>query len=82
MASMVPGAPQPIQGSTHPTYLPEKQMAGAVGMAGIGNDPGEGEGDDKADPLEDSEHKQQGVQQVEAITTVWSRELLIVMFIL
>ena len=57
-------------------------MAGAVGMAGIGNDPGEGEGDDKADPLEDSEHKQQGVQQVEAITTVWSRELLIVMFIL
>lgn len=29
-----------------------------------------------------SDHKQLGVKQVEAITTVWSKELLIVMFVL
>ncbi|KAI1076898.1 MFS general substrate transporter [Whalleya microplaca] len=36
----------------------------------------------KADSDSSSEHKQEGVKQVEAITTVWSKELLIVMFIL
>ncbi|KAI0594285.1 major facilitator superfamily transporter [Biscogniauxia sp. FL1348] len=35
---------------------------------------------DKSDSS--SEHKQDGVKQVEAITTVWSKELMIVMFIL
>lgn len=38
--------------------------------------------EEKPESILSSEHKQQGVQQVEAITTVWSKELLIVMFVL
>jgi hypothetical protein len=38
--------------------------------------------DEEATADASSDHKQLGVKQVEAITTVWSRELLIVMFVL
>lgn len=38
--------------------------------------------DEEITPDASSDHKQLGVKQVEAITTVWSRELLIVMFAL
>lgn len=38
--------------------------------------------DEKPVHDDNSEHKQEGVKRVEAITTVWSKELLIVMFVL
>ena len=51
-------------------------------FAGAGDHDAREVNDEKAESVLSSEHKQQGVQQVEAITTVWSRELLIVMFVL
>lgn len=36
----------------------------------------------KAEEDAESQRKQDGVKRVEAITTVWSKELLIVMFVL
>lgn len=49
----------------------------------VAEDVGEAVDDDaKPDSDNNSEHKQAGVKQVEAITTVWSKELLIAMFIL
>lgn len=52
-----------------------KQQLGGVEEAHDDND-------EKPAHDPDSEHKQEGVKRVEAITTVWSKELLIVMFVL
>ncbi|KAI0008341.1 MFS general substrate transporter [Xylariaceae sp. FL0662B] len=71
MAAVPP--PQPVHNSQD--EVAEKQFSGNHDVDAMDNNANDG--NDTS-----SNHKQEGVKQVEAITTVWSKQLLIVMFIL
>ncbi|KAI5925495.1 major facilitator superfamily transporter [Camillea tinctor] len=68
--------------ATSDQAAPVAQEPDSEKIAGTGNGVHEVGDDNKDESDTSSEHKQDGVKQVEAITTVWSKELMIVMFIL
>lgn len=63
----------------HPTPDPVPEQEKRVGD--IEKDHANNEADEKGSDS-DSSYKQEGVRQVEAITTVWTKQVLIVMFVL
>lgn len=76
MATITAAAPQPV-GEVPASLVPEIEKRFSRGQ-----DVTEVDDDGKPSSDDSSEFKQEGVKQVEAITTVWSKELLIVMFVL